>query len=108
MDYPLLNLINCSKDVSDLPYAKLPQLCNEVREFLIENVSKTGGHLSANLGTVELITAMHHSFSTPQDQFVYNTDDLRQTAIYPKANHTHNEYRRSIPQHPNYWTNARR
>ena len=72
MDYPLLNSINCSKDVSDLPYAKLPQLCNEVREFLIENVSKTGGHLSANLGTVELITAMHHSFSTPQDQFVFD------------------------------------
>ena len=72
MDYPLLNSINSSKDVSALPYDKLEQLCSEVRAFLIENVSKTGGHLSANLGTVELITAMHHSFSTPQDQFVFD------------------------------------
>ena len=68
----LLNSINCSRDVSALPYDKLEELCREVREFLIENVSKTGGHLSANLGTVELITAMHHSFSTPQDQFVFD------------------------------------
>ena len=72
MDYPLLNSINSSKDVSALPYDKLEHLCSEVRAFLIENVSKTGGHLSANLGTVELITAMHHSFSTPQDQFVFD------------------------------------
>ncbi|MBR4036766.1 MAG: hypothetical protein IKJ05_08605, partial [Oscillospiraceae bacterium] len=59
MDYPILNTINCSRDVTALSYDKLEQLCTEVRSFLIENVSKTGGHLSANLGTVELITAMH-------------------------------------------------
>jgi len=72
MDYSILNNINSSKDVSDLPYEKLEQLCAEVRRFLIDNVSKTGGHLSANLGTVEIITAMHHSFSTPQDQFIFD------------------------------------
>ena len=72
MDYPLLNSINCSKDVSDLPYAKLPQLCNEVREFLIENVSKTGGHLASNLGVVELTLALHKVFDFPNDSLVFD------------------------------------
>jgi len=72
MLYPILEKINCSKDVSDLPQQQLEQLCREVRRFLIDKVSKTGGHLSANLGTVEIITAMHHCFSTPVDRFVFD------------------------------------
>ena len=43
---------------------QLPQLCAEIREFLIEHVSKTGGHLSSNLGTVELTVALHGSYHT--------------------------------------------
>ena len=72
MDYPILNKINCSKDVSALSFEMLEPLCAEVREFLIDKVSKTGGHLSANLGTVEILTAMHYCFSTPIDQFVFD------------------------------------
>ena len=72
MDYPILNTINCSADVSRLSYDKLEHLCAEVREFLIDKVSKTGGHLSANLGTVEIMTAMHYCFTTPVDQFVFD------------------------------------
>ena len=72
MNYPILENINSSNDVSALEFNKLEQLCGEVRSFLIEKVSKTGGHLSANLGTVELITAMHYCFSTPTDQFVFD------------------------------------
>ena len=72
MDYPILNNINCSDDVSRLKFEALEPLCAEVREFLIDKVSKTGGHLSANLGTVEIITAMHYCFSTPIDQFVFD------------------------------------
>ena len=72
MDYPILNTINCSDDVSGLKFELLEPLCAEVREFLIDKVSKTGGHLSANLGTVEIITAMHYCFSTPIDQFVFD------------------------------------
>ena len=72
MTYPILEKINCSEDVSALEYNKLAQLCSEVRSFLIDKVSKTGGHLSANLGTVELITAMHYCFNTPVDQFVFD------------------------------------
>ncbi len=72
MEYKLLNTINRSEDVADLNIEQLPQLCDEVRHFLIENVSKTGGHLSANLGTVEAITAMHYNFVTPLNEFVFD------------------------------------
>ena len=72
MEYRLLNTINRSEDVADLNMDQLPQLCEEVRHFLIDNVSKTGGHLSANLGTVEAITAMHYNFVTPLNQFVFD------------------------------------
>ncbi|MBQ5325825.1 MAG: 1-deoxy-D-xylulose-5-phosphate synthase [Oscillospiraceae bacterium] len=72
MEYKLLNTINRSEDVADLNIEQLPLLCEEVRHFLIDNVSKTGGHLSANLGTVEAITAMHYNFVTPLNQFVFD------------------------------------
>ncbi len=72
MAYEILDTINSSRDVTALSEDRLPQLCSEVREFIIEHVSRTGGHLSANLGTVELITGMHHCFSTPEDQFVFD------------------------------------
>ncbi|MBR5520784.1 MAG: 1-deoxy-D-xylulose-5-phosphate synthase [Oscillospiraceae bacterium] len=72
MDYSFLKKINSSDDVTKLSEKDLGQLCSEVRRFLIEKVSKTGGHLSANLGTVEIITAMHYCFSTPVDQFVFD------------------------------------
>lgn len=72
MDYGLLEKINCSDDVSALPKEELERLCRQARRFLIEKVSKTGGHLSANLGTVEIETAMHYCFSTPKDQFVFD------------------------------------
>ncbi len=72
MTYSILDTIKCSDDVTKLPIEKLEPLCSEVRAFLIESVSKTGGHLSANLGTVEIITAMHYCFSTPKDQFIFD------------------------------------
>ncbi|MEG0091199.1 MAG: 1-deoxy-D-xylulose-5-phosphate synthase N-terminal domain-containing protein, partial [Oscillospiraceae bacterium] len=72
MGYSVLDLVNSSDDVSKLKPAQLKILCAEVREFLIDKVSKTGGHLSANLGTVEIITAMHYCFSMPQDEFVFD------------------------------------
>lgn len=72
MDYSILDTIKCSDDVSKLSEDKLEPLCAEVRAFLIENVSKTGGHLSANLGTVEIETAFHHCFSTPKDEIIFD------------------------------------
>jgi len=51
---------------------ELPQLANELRKFLVESVSKTGGHLSSNLGTVELTIALHYVFNTPHDRLVWD------------------------------------
>ncbi len=72
MNYPLLEKINCSDDVSRLREEQLDELCRETRDFIVENVSRTGGHLSSNLGVVEIVTAMHYCFSTPGDSFVFD------------------------------------
>ncbi len=70
--YSLLNTINSPDDLRKLERAQLPQLANELRAFLVESVSKTGGHLSSNLGTVELTVALHYVFDTPQDKLVWD------------------------------------
>ena len=70
--YPLLDTINTPDDLRHLDRAQLPQLADELRQFLIESVSKTGGHLSSNLGTVELTVALHYIFQTPDDKLVWD------------------------------------
>lgn len=72
MGYPLLEQVNDPQQLKALPADQLEPLCEEIRQFLIENVSKTGGHLSSNLGTIELTVALHRAFSTPQDKFVFD------------------------------------
>ena len=68
----LLETIHSPADVKALDKAQLPQLCQELREFLIENVSRTGGHLASNLGTVELTVAIHRVFDTASDRLVFD------------------------------------
>ncbi len=70
--FKLLDTINSIDDLRKLEREQLPQLATELREFLIESVSKTGGHLSSNLGTVELTIALHTVFNTPQDKLVWD------------------------------------
>jgi 1-deoxy-D-xylulose-5-phosphate synthase len=70
--YKLLDTINTPDDLRALDREQLPQLANEVREFLVESVSKTGGHLSSNLGTVELTIALHYIYDTPEDKLVWD------------------------------------
>jgi len=72
MSYPLLDTINIPADLRRLERKQLPQLAGELREFLIESVSQTGGHLSSNLGTVELTIALHAVFNTPDDRLVWD------------------------------------
>ena len=72
MSYPLLDTINTPADLRRLERKQLPQLAGELREFLIESVSQTGGHLSSNLGTVELTIALHAVFNTPEDRLVWD------------------------------------
>jgi 1-deoxy-D-xylulose-5-phosphate synthase len=70
--YELLNTINDPADLRKLDRRDLPQLAAELRAFLIDSVSKTGGHLSSNLGTVELTIALHYVFDTPHDRLVWD------------------------------------
>src|SRR5882672_6265968 len=72
MTYELLSTINDPAQLRALERAQLKQLADELRAFLIESVSKTGGHLSSNLGTVELAIALHYVFNTPDDRIVWD------------------------------------
>src|SRR5574343_1374838 len=72
MSYPLLDTILSPADLRRLERKQLPQLASELRAFLIESVSQTGGHLSSNLGTVELTIALHAVFNTPEDRLVWD------------------------------------
>ncbi|MBI5658607.1 MAG: 1-deoxy-D-xylulose-5-phosphate synthase [Nitrosomonadales bacterium] len=70
--YSLLSTINTPDTLRKMERKQLPQLAVELRRFLIESVSKTGGHLSSNLGTVELTIALHYVFNTPHDRLVWD------------------------------------
>lgn len=72
MTYPLLNKIKQAGDVKRLAMQDLPDLCAEIRSFLIESVSATGGHLSSNLGVVELTVALHRALDLPQDKILFD------------------------------------
>ena len=69
---PLLDSIQSPADVRRLSPAQLPLLADELRSFLLTSVAQTGGHLSSNLGTVELTVALHHVFNTPHDRLVWD------------------------------------
>ncbi|MCP5159349.1 MAG: 1-deoxy-D-xylulose-5-phosphate synthase [Gammaproteobacteria bacterium] len=69
---PLLEQINIPQDLRNLPEARLPTLAEELREFLIQTVARTGGHFAANLGTVELTIALHYTFNTPEDRLIWD------------------------------------
>ena len=68
----ILNKVNSSNDVKSLSAAELPELCEELREFIIQNVSKTGGHLASNLGAIELTVALHRVYDSSVDRIVFD------------------------------------
>lgn len=70
--YELLKTIDRPSDLRKLERKQLPQLAAELREYLIDSVSRTGGHLSSNLGTVELTIGLHYVFDTPHDRLVWD------------------------------------
>lgn len=72
MTYPLLERIQAPGDVKLLPEKELPELCEEIRRFLIQSVTATGGHLSSNLGVVELTVALHRMLDFPQDKLLFD------------------------------------
>lgn len=70
--YPLLMALDDPSDLRECSEDQLQQVCDETRQFLIDTVSKIGGHLAAGLGTVELTTALHYVFNTPNDRLVWD------------------------------------
>jgi 1-deoxy-D-xylulose-5-phosphate synthase len=70
--YPLLETINSPADLRLVPRAQLKTLADELRNYVLHSVSQTGGHLSSNLGTVELTVALHYVFNTPEDRLVWD------------------------------------
>lgn len=72
MSYELLENIKSTKDVKELSECDVRILCDQIRSFLIEKVSKTGGHLASNLGVVELSVALHRVFDSPSDHVIFD------------------------------------
>ncbi|VAW54008.1 1-deoxy-D-xylulose 5-phosphate synthase [hydrothermal vent metagenome] len=70
--FSLLETISSPSDVRQLPKNQLSQLADELRQFVIQSVAKTGGHLAAGLGTVELTLALHYVYNTPDDKLVWD------------------------------------
>ena len=70
--YPLLDQIHSPADLRLLPVEKLPALCAEIRQFMLQTLSVIPGHLGANLGAVEITVAMHYVFDTPYDRIVWD------------------------------------
>ena len=68
----LLKEIDSPEKLKKLTIPQLEQLSKEIRDFLIENLSQTGGHLAPNLGVVELTLALHYVFNSPQDKMIWD------------------------------------
>lgn len=72
MDKNILDKINKTGDIKNIPENELPMLSQEIRDFLVQKLSVTGGHLASNLGTVELTIALHRSLNLPEDKIVWD------------------------------------
>ncbi len=70
--YPILDRVNSLEDFKQLKDAELPALAAQIRQYMIENVAKCGGHLASNLGAVELTIAIHRAFNSPVDQIIFD------------------------------------
>jgi 1-deoxy-D-xylulose-5-phosphate synthase len=70
--FPLLDRIHKPEDLKSLDEAELGELASELREFILDSVANTGGHLASNLGTIELTIALHSIFDTPNDQIIWD------------------------------------
>ena len=87
----LLENVHFPSDLRQLTRAQLKQLAIELRECILQNVSRTGGHLSSNLGTVELTLALHYVFNTPEDRLVWNSSNgVYISSVYFKENNKSN------------------
>lgn len=72
LQYRVLDKVNSSKDLKNLSTEQTQELCTEISDFLVQKVSKTGGHLSSNLGVIELTVALHKVFDSQTDRFIFD------------------------------------
>ncbi|MFI3225844.1 MAG: 1-deoxy-D-xylulose-5-phosphate synthase [Clostridia bacterium] len=72
LEYRILDKVNSPRDLKKLSKEQTDELCTEIADFLVQNVSKTGGHLSPNLGIIELTIALHKVFDTEKDRFIFD------------------------------------
>ena len=72
MEYPLLTRTNLPEELRKLPQDQLQQLCTELRDYLLNCVSKSSGHFASGLGTVELTVALHYVYQTPVDRLIWD------------------------------------
>ena len=70
--YEILDKIGSPSDLRELSDEELDTLASEIRRFLVDNVSRTGGHLASNLGVVELTLALHRAMDTPRDRIIFD------------------------------------
>ena len=71
-NYEILSQVNLPDDLKKLPPDKLPLLCNELRQYIIDAATTNPGHLGANLGVVELTVALHRVFNAPEDKIIFD------------------------------------
>ena len=72
MEYQYIEHINSTADLKQLPVEALPQVCAELRDFIIQELSHNPGHLGSSLGAIEITVALHYVFDTPYDQIVWD------------------------------------
>ena len=70
--YPTLALVDSTQELRLLPKESLPKLCDELRRYLLDSVSRSSGHFASGLGTVELTVALHYVYNTPFDQLIWD------------------------------------
>ncbi len=71
-NYPYLDKVELPKDLRNLPVAHIPDLCSDLRNYLLSSISKSGGHFAAGLGVIELTVALHYVFNTPDDKLLWD------------------------------------
>ena len=84
MESLLLDNIDQPSDLKNLDKEQVNKLCAEIRQFLLRNISRTGGHLASNLGAVELTVALHRVMTTPMDKIVF---DVGASVLYAQTAH---------------------
>ena len=72
MEYKYLSHIDGPKDLKQLPVEVLPEVCKEIRDFIIQELSHNPGHLGSSLGAVDFTVALHYVFNTPDDKLVWD------------------------------------